>query len=170
MRSHLFSQFPLAALISGQVFLGAASWELPLFTAPPRAVLDAAAKIAVPPGADVAAIDLNVVLHLDTEGRLHWTQRSVSRVLTAAGVRQLSTVTAPWAPWRQNRPKIQVRVIGPDGAAHLLSDAAITEAGIPARLVAGIFSDRKILSAPLPAIQAGAVVEMEVEQEDREAH
>ncbi len=58
-------------------------------------------------------------------------------------------------------------MITKDGNAHLLDPSTITEAGIPTQ-VTDLYSDVKILSAPLPAIAPGAVVEAEIESTDRE--
>ena len=93
----LLAAFVLSA--SNPAF-GSDSWNLPLFTASPQLVYEEAAKRPVPAGADVVTLEINVLIQLDREGRAHLLQGSVSRVLTSAGVRQLSTLTAHWV-WRQ---------------------------------------------------------------------
>jgi hypothetical protein len=63
---------------------------------------------------------------------------------------------------------VQARVITKDGVAHLLDPRTVTEAGVPTQ-VTDLYSDVKILTAPLPAVAPGAVVEVEIESHDREA-
>jgi tetratricopeptide (TPR) repeat protein len=100
-------------------------------------------------------------VEFDTLGRSHYTGRLVYRVVTQEGVEDWSSVAASWEPWHQERPTIRARVITPDGAVHALDPKTIEEAaareGEP-----DIFTDRRLLRAPLPAVAAGAVVEEEI--------
>jgi tetratricopeptide (TPR) repeat protein len=163
-RRHLILIFILT-LVS-RCSVAAEGWSLPLFTSDPKAVLEAAAKIPAPGGASALVLDASITSHIDSDGRTRVVVRTIHRVLTQAGVQQLSTFTAPWASWRQARPKFRVRVITDDGLAHMLDESIVRETGVPAQLVQGIFSDLKILNAPLPGILPNSIVETEIETQD----
>ena len=142
-------------------------WPLPLFTSEPQAVLEAAQKIAPPAEADLFVLDLQGLAQLGPDGRLKSQSRSIVRVVTDAGAKQFSQYGVPWQTWRQEKPTLRLRVITPDGKAHVLDPATITEAGLPN--TSGIlFTDTKVLSAPVPAVVKGAVIELEVSLDDRE--
>ena len=172
MRSSVAAR-PMWVTFCAALFLGTSgwaegAWELPLFTADPKLVLEAANARHVAASADSAIVDLRGDFRVDRNGRVHSVNRTVVRILKPAGVRRFATLTVVWFSWRQNHPKVRSRVITPDGKPHLLDESTITEAGVPAQLVQGVFSDEKILNAPLPAVAEGCVVESEVETEDRE--
>jgi transglutaminase-like putative cysteine protease len=60
---------------------------------------------------------------------------------------------------------VQARVVSKDGTVHTLDAKAITEA--PAREDLDIFSDNRVLRAPLPGIAVGSVVEEVITYKDR---
>jgi len=95
------------------------------------------------------------------------TQHLVYRVVNDSGVKQLTQISELWTPWRADKPAIRARVITLDGTAHLLDPNTIAETGIPTQLE-GVYSHVKVLAAPLPAVAPGAVVEEEIESNDRE--
>ncbi|MDP2339322.1 MAG: DUF3857 domain-containing protein [Deltaproteobacteria bacterium] len=94
--------------------------------------------------------------------------REVFRVLTDAGVRERSAIYAVFAPWTQDRPQISARVVDVDGVAHLLDPANLAEAE-EGEEDNEVFSDRRVIEGPLPAIRKGVVVETVVVQEHRRA-
>jgi len=100
-------------------------------------------------------------------GREQFTQRTVYLLLNETGVRKLDKISQAWPAWRAAKPTIRARVITKDGASHLLDPNTITEAGVPTQ-VTDLYSDVKVLTAPLPAVAPGAVVEAEIDYEDRE--
>jgi hypothetical protein len=146
----------------------AGGWTLPLFTAPAGQVLQEAAKSEFK-GADVMVLDVNASVRFTADGLAHIEKRTVTLVLTAEGVKKAATFSQAWAPWRQDRPKIRYRIITADGRARFLDEATISENGVPVKAIAGLFSDLKILTAPLPAVAPGCVIESEVIVEDRQA-
>ncbi|MGC1421222.1 MAG: DUF3857 domain-containing protein, partial [Terracidiphilus sp.] len=76
-------------------------------------------------------------------------------------------LSVSWDPWHEMRPVIRARVIASDYSEHNLDPSAITEE--PAR--GGdykTYSDGKRLSAPLPAIAQGVVVEEEFLERETE--
>jgi tetratricopeptide (TPR) repeat protein len=114
---------------------------------------------------EVAAGDSSVVVLLDerdhsfeANGRSHTKWRLMYRIVAEAAVTAMGQVQAPWSPWVHDRPTIEARVVSSDGSAHLLDSKAIIEApGLDESL--DIFSDNRILRAPLPGAGVGSVVE-----------
>src|SRR3954468_14689353 len=134
------------------------------FSADPQALLAAAKKIE--------AKDQNVVYLLDEQtiffepnGRTKTVSRIIEYVVTADGVDSAGTASAWWAPWYDEKPTIAARVITKDGAVHTLDPKAITEA--TAEQEQDIFSDQRVLRAPLPTVAEGAIVERVVTLEGR---
>lgn len=138
----------------------AAPWTGPAFSVPPAALL-AAAK-ALPPAKD-QAIDFlwfETRLTLDADGL--WTERQhqVYRVLDASEIDDWAYVEQSWSPWHQTKPELAARVIGPDGTERRLDPKTIAEvsSGEDSTI---LFDDGKALRAPLPAVEVGAIVEIE---------
>jgi tetratricopeptide (TPR) repeat protein len=135
-------------------------WEGPAFAAAPAAIARAAAEI--PTGEEGVTVLLSETRYVyDAAGRETYSQRLVYKIGSAAAHESWSTMEEAWSPWRQDTPRLKARVITPDGAEHLLDPATVTENGEPATS-ADMFEDGRVLRAPLPAIQPGAVVEQEV--------
>ncbi|MEA2326157.1 MAG: hypothetical protein QOE68_1116, partial [Thermoanaerobaculia bacterium] len=134
------------------------------FSADPKALLAAAKKIE--------AKDQNLVYLLDEQtisfeanGRTKSVSRLIEYVVTADGVDSAGTASAWWAPWYDEKPTIAARVITKDGTVHMLDPKAITEA--TAEEEQDIFSDQRVLRAPLPGVAEGAIVERVITLEGR---
>lgn len=140
-------------------------WSLPALTASPEAILKAAAAQPAPKDGDIEMLFEEHVYHLDAEGREHRIARRVYRYLTEKGVDDWSTTEADWSPWCEEKPVFRVRVITPDGQVHALDQESIGEAP-QEQDVPNLYSDDKLLRAPLPAIVVGAVVEEEIENRE----
>ncbi|HQR45666.1 MAG TPA: DUF3857 domain-containing protein, partial [Thermoanaerobaculia bacterium] len=157
----------VVAALFGPVPAGAETpWSRP-FEADPQAALKAAAAVTV--GEDAGSIVLleEGFLEFDGRGRLSLRLRHVVRILTAAGVEGWSSVERTWAPWHQSRPEIRARVLGADGSVHHLDQKTVSDA--PAgESDPDLYSDRRIVRAPLPAVAPGAVVEQEITIRDLE--
>jgi hypothetical protein len=137
-------------------------WSLPALSASPEAILKAAAAQPAPKDGDIEMLFEEHIYKLDDEGRQHRVARRIYRYLTEKGVDDWSCTEADWSPWCEEKPVFRVRVITPDGQAHALDQESIGEA--PAEQDSTtMFSDDKLLRAPLPAIVVGAVVEEEIE-------
>jgi len=137
-------------------------WNLPALTASPAAILKAAAAQPAPKNGDIEMLFEEHAYKLDEQGRQHRLARRVYRYLTEKGVDDWSVTEADWSPWCEAKPVFRVRVITPDGQAHTLDQESIGEA--PAEQDSpNLFSDDKLLRAPLPAVVVGAVVEEEIE-------
>lgn len=93
----------------------------------------------------------------DVTGRRINTTRLVYRFVKEGNDR---TVTFPWAPHRQQRPTIRARVVSPEGAESWLQPSSLVEGSVgPEQLQ---LTDAKTVSAPLPNVRLGSVVELEV--------
>ena len=131
-------------------------WDAPAFTADPKALIAAAGR--------VEAGDYSVVMLLDeaeyvvgADGETRSRERVMLHVVTDAGVEWASEVRAPWAPWHAERPSIEARVVTKDGNVVALDQSAVVE--VPAGEENDIFSDGRVLRAPLPAVATGSVIE-----------
>ena len=90
-----------------------------------------------------------------------YTEYTVYKVLTQQGSDGWSSVSVAWEPWHQERPSVRIRVITPDFIVHDLDLKTLTDA--PAQDVeSNIYSDRRVVRGPLPAVAPGSVVEQEV--------
>ena len=137
------------------------------FSLDPRALYRAASSVAVPDGAIAAVLEEDERYSFDAQGRMTHTGHYIYKILTEKGAEAWDAISVDWAPWHEARPVIRARVITPDFAVHTLDAGSITE--LPAR--DGdykIYSDGKILHAPLPAIAPGVVVEEEFVETETE--
>ena len=136
----------------------------PPFSADPKALLAAAQK--------VDAKDLNVAYLLDeatfsfeADGRSKSEWHEIQYIVTPDGVEGAGTVSAWWAPWYDDKPTITARVVAKDGTVHTLDPKAITEA--TADEEPDMFSDQRVLRAPLPGVAEGSIVETVITIEGR---
>ncbi|MHB1045663.1 MAG: DUF3857 domain-containing protein [Thermoanaerobaculia bacterium] len=96
----------------------------------------------------------------ESDGRYSMTRRRVLRILSHEGAEGMGSVAASWKPWSEERPILRARVIRKDGTVLVLDEKTIAES--PASSDPLLFDDRKVLRAPLPGMEPGAVVEWEV--------
>jgi tetratricopeptide (TPR) repeat protein len=142
--------------LSGALFSSDQPWSGAPFHAEPKAML--AAAEAVPSGEAGSIVLLDEAHYtFDEQGHAVSTRRTIARIVNDSAVEDWSTVEAVWAPWFQEKPQIEARVISKDGTVHTLEAKAITEA--PAQDDLEIFSDNRIVRAPLPGIAAGSLIE-----------
>ncbi len=130
-------------------------------------MLAAALRYPTPEGLDAIILDYSVHVQLDDSGKMHKTTRTVERIVRLQSIAGSRQAFAAWIPWRENRPKIKARVITSDGKPHLLDEASITENSISPASPGGSIN-MKALSADLPAVSIDSVVEVEIEESDRE--
>lgn len=111
-------------------------------------------------GSDVVVLEDEETYSFDMNGRAVHTTYVMYKILTAKGVEGWDSVSAPWEPWHEDEPAIRARVITSDGLEHPLDPHAITNS--PATDDQDrIYGDRRILRAPLPAVAAGSLIEVE---------
>ncbi|HET7437403.1 MAG TPA: DUF3857 domain-containing protein [Thermoanaerobaculia bacterium] len=146
-----------AVFVFSLPLLAAQPWDGAPLSGDPKAIL--AAAEATPAGDSDLIVLLDETHHtFDEKGHDVEVQRYIYRIVAESAIDGWGTVNAPWAPWYQERPEIQARVITKDGTVHMLDPHAITEAPAPEESL-DIFSDNRVIRAPLPAIAAGSVVE-----------
>ena len=151
----LFSSFSALAFAAEPL----PPWAIPRF-ADANTLTAAVSIVNPPPGTDAFVVDEEESYVFDAEGRNVHTQYVVYKVLTQRGAQGWADLAYSWEPWHQERPVLRARVITPDGAVHTLDPATITDA--PAKEEeSSIYSDRRVIRAPLPAITPGSIVEEE---------
>jgi len=148
---------PLFACVAfGQTF----SPEQPAFSASPQTLLNAF------PAADTGSNPATVLLEdaryeFDSSGRLTYRYRTIFKVWTKAGAESWAMIQRNWAPWQDQRPTVRARVIGQNGSVHELDPKTIADS--PVRDGDDdVLTDRRMIRAPLPALEPGSVVEEEI--------
>ena len=150
----LVSRWALAAQLE-------APWSLPALTAKPELLLQAAKAVAAPKDGDIETLFEEHKYQLDDHGGKQYTVRRIYRYLTEKGVEDSSCSETNWSSWCEDKPEFHVRVISPNGQVHALDPQSIGEAPL-ADDTPNLLSDEKLLRAPLPAIEVGAIVEEEI--------
>lgn len=143
-------------LLSSSLFAQQKPWDVAAFTAEPNVLLTSAAQVQAGEFPLVMLLD-EALYDIDADGRTRSKERVMLYVVAEAGVEYAGEVRAPWAPWYGERPSIEARVITKDGTVHTLDQAAVVE--VPAPEQNDIYSDGRVLRAPLPAVAIGSVVE-----------
>ena len=130
------------------------------FSADTASLYRSASQVVPPAGADVIFLKDEETIVFDAEGKAVHTRYWLYKILTQRGASQWTSVAAYWAPWHEERPVLRARVITADNTEHLLDPKTITDA--PAKeSEENVFSDRRVLRAPLSAVAPGALVEEE---------
>ena len=151
-RATLFVFFTLAASAFAQ--------SQSHFAPDAAAFYQSASSIAVPPNSDVFVLDEEETDTYDPDGKVVRVRYLLYKVISQKGAQQWADLSFFWEPWHEERPTLRARVITPDNAVHLLDLGTVTDA--PARETQdSVFSDRRVLRAPLPAIAPGSLVEQE---------
>jgi transglutaminase-like putative cysteine protease/tetratricopeptide (TPR) repeat protein len=138
----------------------AQSWSIARFADDPTALYEAALSVSPPAGTGVVVLDDEEGYVFDAQGSTVDTRYVVYRILTQNGVDGWDNVALTWEPWHENRPTIRARVITPDKVVHPLDPKTITDSPV-SQDDDKVYSDRRVLRAPLPAIAPGSVVEVE---------
>lgn len=140
----------------------------PAFALSPAELLQQQVQDA-PENLDVEVLLFDVDYSFDTQKRRTMRQRLVYRVLTQRGVEGWASTGASYQPWYQDKPTIRARVITPDGAEHKLHEATLVDSAASEQNNA-IYSDRRRIRGPLPALRPGAVVEEFIEIREHKAY
>ena len=158
----------LAFLVAlAPILLAADPWDGAPFSSDPKALLGAAE--AIPAGEAGVVILLDEATHtFDEKGGSVSTQHVLYRIADESAVTGWGQVNAPWAPWYQERPVIQARVVTKDGTVHTLDANALVEAAAPEESL-DIFSDNRVIRAPLPAVAVGSVIEQLITYKSKES-
>jgi len=135
-------------------------WDSPAFTSDPKELVAAAEKVSNGEAGFVVLLD-EAHYRFEADGKAHTTQRHIFRIVDDSAVEGLGTIEVPWAPWYNDKPTVTARVVSKDGTVHTLDAKAIIES--PAREDLDIFSDNRVLRAPLPGVAVGSVIEYVIE-------
>jgi tetratricopeptide (TPR) repeat protein/transglutaminase-like putative cysteine protease len=128
------------------------------FASDVKGILESAKAAPAPADQSVVILLDEQRFSIDRQGRATSTFRKLYRILSQDAVDGWASIEHEYQPWFENRPELRARVITADGAAHTLDPATVAEA--PARqFESNVFSDKRILTAPLPAAAKDSVVE-----------
>ena len=128
-----------------------------------RAAAEQARENAAEEEPDAVILVRDLMIEFDDAGRLTSTRRSVVHLLTQDGVDYWSDVSAYWSPWHEARPTVRARIVSGE-TDRLLSPDTLFER--TAEDSEDIYGDRKVLEGPLPAVAIGAVVDLEVTNQE----
>lgn len=135
-------------------------WDVS-FAGDPKAIIEAAKRVGLTSKQGVVILLEDHRYSIDENRRTVSVVRKVFRANNQEAVEDWSSVEQEYEPWHEKKPELRARVIGLDGVIHWLDPKTISES--PAREYdSNVFSDRRILRAPLPAVTPGAVVEYEI--------
>jgi tetratricopeptide (TPR) repeat protein/transglutaminase-like putative cysteine protease len=104
---------------------------------------------------------------IDAQGRVTYLHSFIFRIETQAGVEDWAETSARYAPWYENQPTIQARVILPDGRVTQLDPKTVID-GPASEDDDDVYTDERIRKAPLPALAIGAIVEEETITQDKQ--
>ncbi|GFO54012.1 hypothetical protein GMSM_10190 [Geomonas sp. Red276] len=151
----------LAGLAGPVRAAGAPSWEEPFFSLSGKKLVAAANGATLKEKGNISVLLDEGSFSFDNQGRCTTRFRLVYRIMNETGLERWSNISSGWSPWHQERPVLRARVVTPDGVEHLLSPQTVSDA--PEREDSPeLFTDRRVVRAPLPATTVGAVVEEEV--------
>lgn len=139
-------------------------WSAPAFSVEPKTLVAAAQRVDADDHALILLSD-EADYVVDADGNISIREHTMYYVVEEAGVESVSEVRAAWQPWHEDRPTIDARVVTAGGTAHPLDAASVVE--VPAGDQGDIFSDSRVLRAPLPAVAVGSIVEYVIHRHAR---
>ena len=138
----------LAGLLAG----GCAATRAPEFPAP-KSYSREASDVEAP----VRVLELRVEYVFDEKGNWEERYKRRYRIENREGVDEWGAVGITWAPWYMARPRLNATVQDPDGNVRELDPETIAEsAQYPD--VPSVYSDGRLLRAPLPGVRVGSIV------------
>lgn len=121
----------------------------------------AVSTISAEKGSDVLVYCDEDKYTFDAEGKSVHTSYLVYKVLTRKGSENWDEASRQWEPWHEEKPALRARVISEGNTVHVLDPKTISDS--PANDGEDdVYSDKRVVRAPLPAIAPGVVVEEEV--------
>ncbi len=159
------TNFKLAALLPFFAAIlpaarAAEPWDAP-FASDVTAIMKRAPEISADNEAGVQVLLEEHRISIDARGRARGTFRKVYRILKEDSVEDWSSVQESYQPWREQKPSIRARVITKTGSVHELDLKTIADSP-EEQFDASTYSDTRVVRAPLPAVEPGAVVEFEI--------
>ncbi len=120
-------------------------------------VLLAANSPSRPAGIDVDVLFDETRVLFDVGGRKTRRVHRIYKILTSDGVSSWGLVGESYAAWYQRRPEVRARVVSPRGDESWFDASTLVEEG--AGKAGETYSDVRRVRGPLPAVEAGSVVE-----------
>ncbi len=148
------------------VSLHAIAWDAPAFTLAPADITAAAALVKGSGGDDVVVLHEEDSFTFDAAGAAVHSYRVLYKIISRDGISKWSTASCWWQPWRQDTPTIQARVVGKDGRVSMLDPKTIADSTAQSD-DPDVYSDSRVLDAPLPSLETGCVVEYLILVTDR---
>lgn len=140
--------------------------EIPApFSATPAELQALAQKVKTPEGLGAKVVFDDTSYSFDIKGRMTHKWRRVFQVLNEEGAKDWTSLSWEWMPWHQSKPILKARVIAKDGTIYQLDPKTIAD-GAARDDSRDIYSDQRVVRAPLPAIAPGSIVEQIVEMQD----
>jgi len=139
---------------------GAGGWKLARFTDDTHALYEAASSVTPKAGTDIVVLIDEENYVFEAGGKAAHATYVVYKVLTQRGAEGWDNISLDWEPWHEDRPALRARVLTPDGKTHVLDPKTVTDAPASDN-EEKIYSDGRVVRAPLPAIAPGSVVEEE---------
>jgi tetratricopeptide (TPR) repeat protein len=140
-------------------------WNGPAFSADARALRQAAEQIKPGKDAGVTVLLNEYRISLDSAGKMLKKHHMIYRIESQDGIEGWSEVRGTWDPWYQAKPKLEARVITPDGVVHPLDPKTLNEVPVHENSP-DVYTDRRAYGGPLPALAPAAIIEEEVTTED----
>lgn len=140
---------------------GALSWDAPAFSLNPKEIAAAASEVKAQEGDDAVFLHEEDSYCFQASGAALHAYRVMYKLLSKEGLTRWSTASCYWQPWRQERPVIRARVISGDGNVSILDQDTIAD-GTVRQDDPDLYSDSRVLNAPLPNLADGCVVEFEI--------
>lgn len=149
------------ALVSASASMAAEDiWDSAPFTVEAHQLLQAAHGVPVQKNPGVTVLLQEQRFRVESDNRVVRTRYSIMRLDSTDSIQLFSAIEVPWQPWFQDQPRVRARVITPDGQVHVLDQALLHDApAIPLNPL--IYSDLRLFGGPLPAVEVGAVLELE---------
>lgn len=138
------------------------AWGLPFMEASPQEVVASADAFAESEDAGgVTHLYRESSIDLHPDGRKTLRERQIYRIDDRSGLDYWASLEALWRPWYQERPVLRARICQPDGKVNILEEKDIVE-GTPPGVELNVYSDERMIKAPLPAVSVGSIVEAEI--------
>jgi tetratricopeptide (TPR) repeat protein len=116
-------------------------------------------------GRGVEVLEEEARFAFDDAGKKTYTYRIRYRILDESGIEGWSAISAEWSPWYQEPPELTAVVEGRDGRRQSLDRKSIAELPVGSEH-SDLYTDRRRLRAPLPALEVGATVTQQIVQRD----
>jgi tetratricopeptide (TPR) repeat protein len=122
-------------------------------------------QIGAQPTTDAHYLLLDQRIEVFSDGRKKTVKRFIYQILTPAGLDSWSQSEWSWSPWYQKKPQLTIKVYQEDGSTSELEPDTIQESTVRNESDL-IYSDRRVLRAPISGVKVGSIVEEVCVRED----